>query len=465
MPVRKPHRSFVVPLTAFAGVVALVTAAAATTALALQTAPAPTPKPTPTQTPAPTPTPAQVEQRETELTLKDGQKVTGVLVSQDAANVVLNIQGVRTTFAMNQVARLTDLPTIAERYQRFHANTPDEDVEGLLKLARWLHERKRYDLALIEVGRALKAEPDHPGANQLKIVLDEQLKLEGLTPAPAQPKVPRVRPLAPRDAMDDFPLLSDEQINLIRVFEVDLKDPPRMIIPRAAVEQFMTKYAGQLVQGRGQVPTTPEGREQFLRQKPAEILAWFFDLRAREFYERVEVQENPRGMRQFIDDVHRTWLINACSTTKCHGGEEAGRLFLYTRKPNNARSAYTNFLILDRFRTTEGGGLIDYAEPGRSPLLHMGLPRNKALFKHPEVGGLGRVWKPTFDSEDDPKFRAAVSWIQSMYENRSGYPIEYTPPVPGPLQTAPGDRNPKLADPSADPSKDAPKPTPPPQPR
>ena len=265
--------------------------------------------------------------------------------------------------------------------------------------------------------------------------------------------------------MDDFPLLSDEQINLIRVFEVDLKDPPRMIIPRAAVEQFMTKYAGQLVQGRGQVPTTPEGREQFLRQKPAEILAWFFDLRAREFYERVEVQENPRGMRQFIDDVHRTWLINACSTTKCHGGEEAGRLFLYTRKPNNARSAYTNFLILDRFRTTEGGGLIDYAEPGRSPLLHMGLPRNKALFKHPEVGGLGRVWKPTFDSEDDPKFRAAVSWIQSMYENRSGYPIEYTPPVPGPLQTAPGDRNPKLADPSADPSKDAPKPTPPPQPR
>ncbi|HLP84622.1 MAG TPA: hypothetical protein VK157_09765 [Phycisphaerales bacterium] len=388
-----------------------------------------------------------VEQRETELTLKDGQKVTGVLISQDAANVVLSIQGVPTTFAMNQVARLTELPTIEERYQRFRANTPDEDVEGLLKLSRWLHERKRYDLALKEVERALKAEPDHPGANQLKIVLTEQLKLEGMGPAlPVTPKEPRERVAVPLDAMDSFPLLSDEQINLIRVFEVDLKDPPRMLVPRAAVEQFMDKYAGQLVEGRGQVPTTPEGREQFLRQKPAEILAWFFDLRAREFYDRVQVEENPRAMRSFINDVHRTWLVNSCATTKCHGGEEAGRLFLYTRKPNSPRSAYTNFLILDRYRTAEGQGLIDYAQPARSPLLHMGLPRNKAIFKHPEVKGLGRVWKPIFDSEDDPNFRAAVNWIQSMFETRAGYPIEYTPPVPGPLKTEATDRTEKPAE-------------------
>lgn len=441
MPVRKRHRwSAKSALTAAAGLCLAVCSA-----WALQNTPARDDS-APSK---PATTATKVEQRETELTLKDGQKVTGVLISQDAESVILNIQGVNTTFAMNQVARLAELPTIEERYQRFRANTPDEDVEGLLKLARWLHERRRHDLALREVERALKAEPDHPGANQLKIVLEEQLKLEGVQPAaPREPREPRERVVAPLDAMDTFPLLSDEQINLIRVFEVDLKDPPRMIIPRAAVEQFMTKYAGQLVEGRGQVPTTPEGREQFLRQKPAEILAWFFDLRAREFYDKVEVQENPRSMRQFRDNVHRTWLVNACATTKCHGGEEAGRLFLYTRRPNNDRSAYTNFLILDRFRTAEGQGLIDFAQPARSPLLHMGLPRNKALFPHPEVKGLGRVWKPIFDGEDDPNFRAAVAWIQSMYENRTGYPIEYAPPVPGPLKTQSGDRN---ADPQANP--------------
>ncbi|MFN5943879.1 MAG: hypothetical protein ACK46I_02245, partial [Phycisphaerae bacterium] len=91
MPVRKRHRWYAArTLTAAAGICLAVGCA-----WAMQNAPAPDEKPAPA--------PTKVEQRETELTLKDGQKVTGILISQDAESIILNIQGVNTTFAMNQV--------------------------------------------------------------------------------------------------------------------------------------------------------------------------------------------------------------------------------------------------------------------------------------------------------------------------------------------------------------------------
>jgi hypothetical protein len=126
--------------------------------------------------------------------------------------------------------------------------------------------------------------------------------------------------------------------------------------------------------------------------------------------------------------------MNGCATTRCHGGEEAGRLYLYNKSPASDRSAYTNFFIIEKFRTAQGMALIDYNEPRRSPLLQMGLPRDKATIKHPDVGGAGRRRAPAFTSEDDPRFRQAVAWIRTMYPNRPEYPIEYTPPVPRPLR-------------------------------
>jgi hypothetical protein len=141
-------------------------------------------------------------------------------------------------------------------------------------------------------------------------------------------------------------------------------------------------------------------------------------------------------MRAFRDDVHRTWLINTCATTKCHGGEDAGRLWLYDRKTASDTAAYTNFLILDRFRLPGEDGklsvpLINYNEPASSPLLQLGLPREEATFKHPEITGSTRAkWRPAFRSTDDERFKQAVAWIKEMYAKRTNYPIDYTPPSP-----------------------------------
>jgi hypothetical protein len=186
-----------------------------------------------------------------------------------------------------------------------------------------------------------------------------------------------------------------------------------------------------VVEGKGQIPATPEGRQVFYRLQPAEILSWMFDLKAREFYPEVTVLENPRSFQMFRDRINRNWLINSCATTRCHGGEEAGRLWLHRRQQASDAAAYTNFLILERFRTSTGQPLINYTEPARSPLLQMGLPRDQAFIKHPEVTGVGRPpWNPVFRSQEDDRFTQAVEWIKSMYPRRPEYPIDYKVPVP-----------------------------------
>jgi hypothetical protein len=82
----------------------------------------------------------------------------------------------------------------------------------------------------------------------------------------------------------------------------------------------------------------------------------------------------------------------------------------------------------------DGRPLIDYQNPGRSPLLQFGLPREDAITPHPDVVG----WTPVFRSRDSRAFQRAVRWIQSMYRPRPDYPIEYTPPGQA-METAPGE--------------------------
>lgn len=381
-----------------------------------------------------TPIPAGVE---TEVVLKDGRKLTGLMVEHTRERVVLSINGISTPLTMDGVQRVTRVPTVEERYKLMRDAIDPEDTERLIWLSMWLRERGRLDLALWEVDRALLAEPQNANAKELRIQILAQQKVNEETRR-AQPDPGKPAPLPAEPAKPAFPLLTPEQINLMRVYEVDLKDPPKMIIPRDVIGRFLDKYAGKDVEGLGVVPVTPEARELFLRQKPADVLAWMFAVRAREFYPEVQVRENPRSMRAFVRDVHALWLTNTCATTKCHGGEDAGRLWLTNQKPGSDASAFTNFLILERFKTSDGLGLIDYDQPERSPLLDYALPRDLALFKHPEVAGLNKgKWRPAFSGRDDPHYRRALDWVRSMYRPRTGYPIEYTPPKPRAEQPIP----------------------------
>jgi len=388
------------------------------------------------------------EVRETVLVLTDGRRMTGVLSDRTAKGVTLAIGGIDTFFAADDVASVEPQPTTRERYRQMRQTIDDEDVDRRATLADWLRERGQLKLAIREVEGVLARNPAHAQANELRTLILEQIKLDAVSGKRARDEA-RVggTETTKRPA---FPVLSPEQINLMRVYEIDLADPPRMVIDYDTIHQLYQKYAGHEL-----LPKTREAEDQLHHKRAEQILELMFRLRAREFYPKVQVIEDPTAMRRFRDNVHRTWITNSCATTNCHGGNEAGRLMLNNRRPNSDATVYTNFLILDRFRIRAAKGpdanpdanaeaaaaqpteprlvpLIDYDDPARSPLLQLGLPAGDSTYPHPTIAGpgKGRTIPPVFRGKDDRRFLAAVEWIKSMYKPRTEYPIEYTPPSP-----------------------------------
>ena len=361
------------------------------------------------------------EPRNATVVLQDGQVLTGELISESPERVVLSINGIRTTIETRRIRESYIQPPVEERYAAIRRTIADDDVDGLIQIAEWLIAKGRPDLAIGDLDLAIATDPFAQRARELRVMAVEAVRLaqrrEGRPEeTPAETESPAAdRPSGPRD----FPLITDADVNLIRVYEVDLENPPKLVIDRADMEAVLKEFMGQ-----PGVPPTAAGREALLSAPAAEQLAVLFRLRAREHYNRVRVLDEPESLRLFRDDIFRTWLNNACATARCHGGAEAGRLQLARSSRTDPKVYLTNLVILERYRTEDGSPLIDFAEPAESRLLQAGLPRHVATFPHPEVPG----WRSVFRGQNGGRFLDAVAWIRSMYVPRPDYPIDYTPP-------------------------------------
>ncbi|MGH7242662.1 MAG: hypothetical protein ACREJD_04525 [Phycisphaerales bacterium] len=424
------------------------------------TDPAPAPEPAKTEeTPKPAPAPAippaaptepapiPSGQLETILVLKDGSQVVGRLISIDDEKYTMLIAGIPTRFIKENVLKVMPQPPVEERYRQMRASIDDTDLDRRVLLAEWLRDRKRYDLALTELDSILKADANHSRARDLKKTIELQVDIDkaGALRKAARDteKSPEKSPTAEPDTEESkendqsrhFPVLSEDQINLIRVYEIDLNNPPRLLIPRELVAALIARYADDSL-----LPSTAEQREKLYQTKPSQILDLVYRLKAKDLYPMVRVMEDPASILAFKRDVHQGWIMNGCATNRCHGGEEAGRLMLKRSRPTDAATYYTNFLILERFRLADGKPLINYDEPEKSPLLQFAMPRNLTTRPHPLVRNQSGVdqWKPAIRSIDDRRYHATLDWMKSMYKPRPDYGITYDPPLPkGALQLAP----------------------------
>jgi hypothetical protein len=386
-------------------------------------APPPAGDAAPTETPTAQPDGLPNELPDAVVRMRNGQRVSGKLVEQTDERVVLLVGSIPMELAVTQIDGVEVLPSIAEQYESMRRTIAEKDLPQRLMLVNWLVMKEKYEWALREVESVLDQDPASPSAQDARKLIVEQLALQAKA---GRPKPPARGPIE-RPPKFRFPLLTPDQINLIKVYEVDLRDPPRMLVPRDAVDALLDKYAGNPL-----LPNTREGKDALYRRPAAEVLDLMFRLHARDLYGMIEVQDQPRAFELFRDQVQQTWLINSCATDRCHGGAEAGRLRLHNKKPNSDATIFTNFLILDRFRTSADKALIDFDEPARSPLLQMGLPREDSNSPHPPVPtpvGRGDAWKPIFESASDKRFEQALGWIGSLYQPRPDYPIEYTPPA------------------------------------
>lgn len=364
--------------------------------------------------------------------LKDGKSLTGLLVRENSEELVIRISGIETPIETRSIDRYQILEPILERYRKFREGIGD-NPDQILLLVSWLQAREQFELAIYELDRLLKTDPHNKQALALKRAVQSQIDLRDATRSRVKGQAPHPGPAIRHEendpeAHEPFPLLSEAQVNLIKVFEIDMDHPPRVVIPRDTITKLLQTYAGSPL-----LPATEEGRDAIYRKSPLEVLDLMFRLRARELYGEVEVLDQPRSMRLFRDDVQAGWLVNSCATSGCHGGTEAGRLMLLNRKARSEVSAYTNFLILERFRLNDGTPLLNYDDPANSPLLQMALPRADSTRKHPAVprGPRGNdVWKPLFRNAQERGFERTVEWLKTMYRPRPEYPIEYRPPRP-----------------------------------
>lgn len=420
-----------------------------------------------TVVPPASPDDAVDEEPETQITLLDGRQISGFLIRQDDAKVYLRVAGIDSPFPRSEIVRTEVLASVSQRYREMRAAISDSDADRLVLLAEWLRMRHRYDDALREVEAALKADPDHRYASELKVLIAKQRELALMAKAKAATRenaaVTRQGAAAGASSKgqpDAFPRISPEDVNIIRVYEVDLKNVPRMVISRELVEELLKTHGPgvfealkdrfngsdlmRLIVRKGNDVEAFRDNEVVaaIASLPASaFLEIMFDsrVRARELYAKVRVIEDPAAMKMFRDSVHGAWLHNNCATSKCHGGEDAGRLWLATRQPNSDATVYTNFLILNSFKLADGTPLLDMTKPEASPLMQLGLLRKVSKFPHPPVPrGTSKVdaWRPVFRETSERRYQEAMQWIGALYRPRPEYPVKYTPPIPSGMKSA-----------------------------
>lgn len=223
---------------------------------------------------------------------------------------------------------------------------------------------------------------------------------------------PTLREMLPKD------LLTADEVNLIRVYEIDFRDPPSLRIQPEGVRQLILRYGSSSL-----IPATTEERNALYRKPPEDVARLLFDLKARDLYRYIEVQEDPPSIARFRTRVHNSWMIPNCATSRCHGGVQAGGFFLYTGNASDARIRYTNLMTLLTYKV-DGRPLVNFEVPADSLLIQYAMPRHMARTPHPDVRG----WQPVFKTGTPQLLSDTVEWIRGMYQPRPDYPVDYKPP-------------------------------------
>lgn len=360
------------------------------------------------------------------VVLRSGETHAGLILLDDLEKVQLEIGGVAVDFERRRVDRLVLEPTVRERYEHYRALLDRDDVEAHYDLCRWLADEREWTLAAAELERLL-GRMDHRRARDLQRIVLAQLDLaRERAERAAEGGVAEESDSGDRrdpDARGPLRLLNEREVDLIRVYEIDFRRPPRVDVPRAVVDVLLDRYGDAEV-----IPDDPVDRDRLHRAPSIEIVRLMFQLRARELYDEIRVRTEPAALDLFRRRVHDAWLIRNCGA--CHDGDHVGPFRLVTFRPRRTEARYTNLLLLERTEVPEGR-LVDYDDPTSSLILQYALPRARARVPHPPVG----EFRPVFTGPNDDRLLAAVGWIESMYRPRPEYPVELDPedvfgPVP-----------------------------------
>ncbi|MFO0829956.1 MAG: hypothetical protein U0572_17575 [Phycisphaerales bacterium] len=365
------------------------------------------------------------------ITMRDGTTYSGTIIADTFDYAEIEIQGIRQKLPRKDVHYVTLTLTPRQFYEKARKEIPHDHYTDRLRLAQYLYNKQMYAESREEVVSILESVELHE-AKELLRAIDAQLALSATKPATLAPE--KDEPRTPRDdegdnerrsgpvtMKDTLPsrLLSAEDVNLIRVYELDFRRQPKVIITSDLIREMLEKYSDSKL-----IPEDADERNALFRAEPMKIVRLLFDLKARDLYPQIQVTAEPYALNLFRQRVHNSWLIGNCATSRCHGGVDAGRFFLHNRNYKSAEVRYTNLLILDRLKLDGLPPLIDWDHPRDSLIIQYGLPRAESRHPHPEVEG----WKPIFVPANKRMLEDFDEWVRAMYHPRPDYPVDYEPP-------------------------------------
>lgn len=382
--------------------------------------------------------------------LRDGQVRDGIIIEDVFEHVLIDIHGIRAKLKRETVSHVVLQPTFEEKYAEYKASLKPGMFDAQFGLCKWLFNERRYELAHQELSDLLD-QVEMPEARDLLRLVNAQLALkqkpqsddgsqsEDAPPASSQNDLPGDADKSAANDQPFGPLITKEDVNLMRVYEIDFDHPPRIVITPDTVRELIEKYGENKL-----VPASQTGRNAMFRaaaDEPLELVRLMFELRARDMYSKIQVNSEPHAFNLFRQRVHDTWLMNNCATSRCHGGPDAGAFFLHRRNYKDETVRYTNFLIMERLKLDPHWPLINYERPEDSLIIQYGLSRDDPTCRkpHPRVPG----WKHAFSPNNPRMKHDAIEWIRSMMQPRPDYPVVYEPPQRKPPQEAEPANNPQ----------------------
>ncbi len=356
----------------------------------------------------------------------------GEFVNETADRFIIRSKsGINIPIPKNKIRKIEWELTLTEQYEQKRKAIADDDGAGRYKLARWAYDQNTAEgdaLAKRELESLMLTQPDHKPAKTLHglvVARVEKRKADQLNAQDNDHNRPKPDPPANGDKPDKpkAPATLDrEQCNTLKVYvlEVDSRPPPRLSIAPKVLEEFYEQYRANpaLSEYGGRA-----GKNRFKNLKAHEQLMLMFDAKARDYYGKVIVRNEPAPLREYRTKWQRVLVLSNLR----HFPEQTKGVYLLTDKAKATTEAYayTNLLMLHR-ATHDGQKFIDPEQPRQSLLLQWALPRDDADFPAPEAAR----WRPIFRGKDDPRVGEFVAWVESFYAFGTSFPIEFAPPKP-----------------------------------
>lgn len=359
--------------------------------------------------------------------MRDGSSLDALILADDYEQVLVQIEGIEHELPRKQVLEVEIKPDFETFLKAIRQQIQPDNLEARIEIAQLMTQRGLLKRARAELVEVLTFD-DHPKAKQLIDLLDAKIALQTSStgaPLPLGPKNDRTVGLPKRQ-------LTGDDVNIIRVFEIDFMRPPKVNVTKDTIDSLIAAYATHPA-----IPTATREREALHGLSEIEQVKLIFDAKAREFYSEITVESEPYSLSLFRMHVHNAWLIRNCATSACHGGQNAGKFYLHRADTNDPRTIYENLLILERLNLDGQHRLINYEDPEMSLIIQHALPASESRVPHPPVPGYDAV----FPAGGGRMKRETIRWINAMYRPRPKYPLDFVPPSQiAPIQVVPAPR-------------------------